>query len=88
MMYWEGRGSGVTGRHRATCCALALVTSNDNIYPNIAPNPSPTLPLALGMALGFRMLQQLSNSTGIKGNGPVVAKISAIYTIYLGHPLH
>jgi hypothetical protein len=38
-----------------------------------------TLLLALGMGLGFRALQQLSNGTGIKGNGPVVAEISAIY---------
>ena len=40
-----------------------------------------TLLLTLGMVLGFRALQQLSNGTGIKGNGPVVAEISAIYCL-------
>jgi hypothetical protein len=58
-----------------SCCALSLVTSNDNIYPNIAPNVSPTLTLTLEMAPGFRALQQLSNSARIKANGLVVAEI-------------
>ncbi|KAJ7125912.1 hypothetical protein C8R44DRAFT_780724 [Mycena epipterygia] len=44
------------------------------------------LTLTLEMGLGFRALQQLSNGSGLKGNGPVVGEIWTIYCLKLVFP--